>query len=83
MSKRQKAIERLLSKPSDFEWNELTLLMEGFGYELKTTGGSGRKFIHRETRATLFMHQPHPSRILKAYQVRETIQFLKQERHIP
>lgn len=82
MSKRQKAIDRVLSKPSDFGWDELSLLMEGFGYDVKTTGGSGRKFIHPESRATLFMHQPHPSKILKAYQVREVIQFLKQEKHI-
>ncbi|HEU4982747.1 MAG TPA: hypothetical protein VFT88_08695 [Acidobacteriaceae bacterium] len=82
MSKRQKAIDRLLSKPSDYEWDELAFLMDGFDYELKTTGGAGRKFIHRETRATLFMHQPHPARVLKSYQVREAIRFLKQEGHI-
>lgn len=82
MSKRQKAIDRLLSRPSDYEWAELTSLMDVFGYELRTTGGSGRKFIHSETQATLFMHQPHPGKILKAYQVREAIYFLKQEKHI-
>lgn len=62
---------------------ELVLLMGVFGYEVKTTGGSGRKFIHQETRARLFMHQPHPAKILKTYQVREAIQFLKREKHIP
>lgn len=82
MSKRQKAIDRLLSRPSEYEWGELALLMDGFGYELKITGGSGRKFIHRETHATLFMHQPHPAKVLKAYQVREAIRFLRQEGHI-
>jgi hypothetical protein len=82
MSKRQKAIDRLLSKPSDYEWDELAFLMDGFDYELKTTGGAGRKFIHRENRATLFKHQPHPARVLKSYQVREAIRFLKQEGHI-
>lgn len=82
MSKRKKALDRLLSKPNDYEWDELALLMESFGYELKTSGGSGRKFIHPETGATLYMHQPHPAKILKAYQVREAIRFLKQERHI-
>ena len=82
MSRHQKIVARLLSKPSDFEWKELKILMDAFGYELKTAGGSGRKFIHPETRATLFMHEPHPARILKAYQVRDTIHFLKQEKHI-
>ncbi len=82
MSRRKKTVDRLLSRPSDYEWDELALLMDSFGYELKTSGGSGRKFIHRETHATLFMHQPHPAKILKAYQVREAIRFLKQEKHI-
>lgn len=83
MSKRQKAIDRLLSRPTDYEWNELASLMESFGYETKGGGGSARKFVHRETHATLFMHQPHPARILKSYQVREAIHFLMQEKHIP
>lgn len=82
MSKSQKIVERLLSRPSDFEWRERKLVMETFGYDLKKTGGSGRKFIHPETRATLFIHEPHPARILKAYQVKDAIQFLRQEGHI-
>jgi 2-hydroxychromene-2-carboxylate isomerase len=36
MSKDQKAIDRLLSKPSDYEWRELERLMASFGYELRT-----------------------------------------------
>jgi HicA toxin of bacterial toxin-antitoxin, len=83
MSKREKAVSRLLSRPSDFGWDELRALMESFGYELKATGGSGRKFIDAKTKATLFLHEPHPGKILKAYQVRETLQFLRQERRIP
>lgn len=82
MSKHEKAFERLLSRPADFTWDELKSLMESFDYELKKTGGSARKFIDLETSATLFPHQPHPGRILMAYQVRAVIQFLKQEKHL-
>jgi hypothetical protein len=82
MSKHEKALERLLSKPADFTWGELKSLMETCNYQLKKTGGSGRKFIHLTSGATLFMHEPHPSKVLKAYQVREAIRFLKQEGHI-
>jgi hypothetical protein len=82
MAKQQKALERLLAKPSDFEWRELIGVMESFTYELKRSGGSSRKFIHPVSRATLMMHEPHPSKVLKAYQVKEAIQFLKQEKHI-
>jgi HicA toxin of bacterial toxin-antitoxin, len=82
MSKHEKVLQRLLSKPTDFTWTEFKSLMETFQYELKKTGGSGRKFIHSPSGATLFMHEPHPSKVLKAYQVREAIRFLKQEGHI-
>jgi hypothetical protein len=57
--------------------------MTALGYELRTTGGSGRKFIDPSTGAAMFMHEPHPSNILKAYQVRSVIQFLRQEGKLP
>jgi predicted RNA binding protein YcfA (HicA-like mRNA interferase family) len=82
MHKYKKAVARLLSRPTDFEWRELQSLMKALGYELKKTGGSGRKFIHPHTGATLFMHEPHPTRVLKAYQVKDAINFLKQEGHV-
>ena len=79
MSKLEKSMSRLLSKPIDFSWQELVTLMNALGFELRTTGGSGRKFIRPETGATLFIHEPHPASILKAYQIRAVIQFLHQE----
>jgi hypothetical protein len=82
MSKQRKLVSRLLSRPRDFEWRELKLIMSAFGYELKTTGGSGRKFMHAETCAVFFMHEPHPSKILKSYQVNAAIDVLKKEKHI-
>jgi predicted RNA binding protein YcfA (HicA-like mRNA interferase family) len=82
MAKMEKALKRLSSKPSDFEWNELKAIMQHLGFELKTTGGSGRKFIHSETRATYFIHEPHPSGILKAYQIRDAVAFLTKEGYI-
>jgi hypothetical protein len=83
MSKHSKLVSRLLSKPTDLEWGELTNLMTAFGYEMKTTGGSGRKFTKAGNSANCVTHEPHPGSILKAYQVREFIAFLKQEGHIP
>lgn len=71
MSKHQKAIRRLLSKPTDLEWNELRSLMDSFGYEVKTTGGSGRKFKHPGSASNFVIHEPHPQSTLKAYQVRD------------
>jgi hypothetical protein len=83
LSKQQKAITRLLAKPVDYTWNELAFLMTGFGYELRTSGGSGRKFIDPATKAIMFLHEPHPSSVLKEYQIRAVIRFLRMERRIP
>ncbi len=33
MTRQEKLIKRLLSKPKDFTWNELTKLLSGFGFE--------------------------------------------------
>lgn len=65
--------------PRDFSWGELTAIMARLNYELKSSGGSSRKFIHRTTQATLMLHEPHPGSILKVYQVRDVIRFLRQE----
>lgn len=83
MSKVQKAIARLVAKPVDYTWDELSALMIALGYELRTSGGSGRKFFDPVTKALFFLHEPHPLKILKAYQIRDVIQFLRKERRIP
>ncbi len=61
MSKRGKALKRLLSGPSDYTWNELISVMEAMGYQLKTTGGSSRKFVRSD--AAFFIHEPHPRKV--------------------
>jgi hypothetical protein len=83
VAKLQKAVARLLAKPVDYTWDELLSLMIALGYEVRTSGGSGRKFFDPATKALFFLHEPHPSKILKAYQVRAVIQFLRRERKIP
>lgn len=83
MSKVQKAIARLVAKPVDYTWDELSALMIALGYELRTSGGSGRKFFDPVTKALFFLHELHPLKILKAYQIRAVIQFLRKERRIP
>ena len=82
MAKIEKTLKRLSSKPADFEWSELRAIMLHLGFELKTTGGSGRKFINHETGAAHFIHEPHPSKVLKAYQVRDVVAFLMEEGYL-
>jgi hypothetical protein len=33
MTKREKLIERFLTEPKDFSWEELVNILNGFGYE--------------------------------------------------
>ncbi len=72
MSKREKVIQRFLSKPRDFTYDELKTLLNGFGYrELKTgkTSGSRAAFINDNTQHVIRLHKPHPKNILKRYQL--------------
>ena len=79
MSSQQKLQQRILSNPKDFTWSELMVLMRSFSYELKRSGGSGRIFVHPVNGAKLFIHEPHPSKILKVYQVKAVVRLLQQE----
>jgi hypothetical protein len=81
MSKKEKLRNRFKSKPLDFTWSELKSLLSGMGYELSTggrTGGSRIKFLHPE-RPPIIMHKPHPTSVLKRYQVEQILEFLKKE----
>lgn len=81
MAKIEKLIEKLLSHPKDFTWDELVKLLSFFGYtELKSgkTGGSRRKFADAK-KNIISLHKPHPGTILKHYQVKEVIDSLKEK----
>jgi hypothetical protein len=69
MSKFEKALNRLESRPKDFTWSELQTLMKHFGYVEKKGGGSRRKFIHPVTNAVLSLHEPHPKPQMKSYPI--------------
>lgn len=81
MTKKEKLLKRLLSEPSDFTWQELTTLLNYLGFEeVKTgkTGGSRRRFVNAEN-IIINLHKPHPSNILKKYQIKQIIEILSEE----
>lgn len=82
MSKHEKLLKRIAEVPSDLRWSELVSLMKSLGYTLEQGAGSRRKFIHKFTGARFNMHEPHPTGILKAYQVRDILEFLILEKHL-
>lgn len=84
MTKRDKLIERFLSKPKDFTWNELTKVLNGLKYKEVSagkTGGTRVRFIH-ESYPPIILHRPHPKLILKRYQLEAIIDLLKLEKLI-
>ncbi|GAA4316493.1 type II toxin-antitoxin system HicA family toxin [Nibribacter koreensis] len=79
MSKLAKLIERLLTLPKDFTWEELTKLLRAREFEEQKrgkTGGSRRRYVHPETGQMLSFHEPHPSNIVKEYVLKYVIKEL-------
>lgn len=82
MSKRDKLINRLVNRPSDFEYNEVKNLLAKFGYQEDSRGrtsGSRVAFVNSETGHILRLHRPHPGKILRRYQIEQLIEELKKQ----
>lgn len=80
MSKNSKLVDRFLSKPKDFTWDELVKVLAFYGYEeLKKgkTGGSRRRFADNDKNVVL-LHKPHPTNIVKPYVIEQVIEHLQE-----
>ena len=82
MSKLEKEIERLKSKPKDFTYDELKKVLNNLGFLEDNKGKtSGSKVIFKNKyNQKIALHKPHPSRILKSYQINEILRLLKEWR---
>jgi hypothetical protein len=79
MTKRQKLIERLLSRPKDFSYDEARTILTSLGFEELNKGKtSGSRVLFANGNSTILLHKPHPSGILKPYQVRQIIETLQE-----
>ncbi len=81
MPKKEDLINKLCRKPSpkNFSKKELDTLMGKCGCKKFQGGrGSGIGFYHEETGRVLQFDEPHPGNELYGYQVKKTIQFLKE-----
>lgn len=82
MTKLDKLKIRLLQKPKDFTYEELSSLLLKLGYEelkLGKTSGSRVAFCHAVTSHIIRLHRPHPSNIIKSYLIRQIIEELEKE----
>jgi hypothetical protein len=82
MSKRDKLIERLLERLSDFTYDEAGTLLCRLGYRGENRGrtsGSRVAFVNMKTNHIIRLHKPHPTNILKMYQIDELIEVLRNQ----
>lgn len=73
MSKKEKLIARFLNMPSDFHYDEMVKLLGYYNFsEVKKgkTSGSRVKFMNQDG-VPVMLHKPHPSGIMKHYQMKQ------------
>lgn len=78
MSRKEKLIARFLSLPSDFHYDEMVTLLGYFDFhEVKKgkTSGSRVKFVNSKD-VPIMLHKPHPTGILKSYQMKQIKEIL-------
>ncbi len=82
MSTTDKLIARLLSRPKDFTFQELAVLLGRFGYKQDNLGKtSGSRVISFNYDGDYIrLHKPYPGNVLKSYQVEDIITALKERR---
>ncbi len=81
MTRKEKLVNRFLSKPKNFTWEELKRLLAGFDFQEEKTGktsGSRTRFVNLSG-VIISLHKPHPHNILKMYQIEQVIEILEQE----
>ena len=82
MSQKQKLIARLLSNPKDFNFDELCTLLSYLGYIQDNKGhtsGSRVLFVNEKNQSCIRLHKPHPSNIMREYQIKQLRDYLTQE----
>ena len=81
MSKKEKLIRKLKSKPRDFIFEEAETLLNYLDYSRYEKGkASGSRVIFRSSgHPPILLHKPHPRKELLGYQIKQLIEVLEQE----
>jgi len=80
MSKKEKLIARLKSRPKDFTFNEAKTLMSLCGYSMSSAGKtSGSQVYFVKGKKVFYMHKPHPQKEMHLYQISAIRAELEQE----
>ena len=80
MSKKEKLLQRLKSKPKDFTYDELKTLLNYLGFYENTKGktSGSRVEFQNEIGMKIVLHKPHPSNIIKPYKINDIISILEE-----
>ncbi|MDE7467739.1 MAG: type II toxin-antitoxin system HicA family toxin [Muribaculaceae bacterium] len=79
MSKFKKLVERLLTKPKDFNYDEAKTIVLHLGFSEFSKGRtSGSRVEFAKGNDSILLHKPHPDGTLKQYQLTQLIDFLKE-----
>ena len=79
MGTKEKLIERFLTLPKDFTYDEVKRLLGLFGYRERykgSTSGSRVEFIDSTSTFSFIMHKPHPSNIIKGYIMKQLFTYI-------
>ena len=80
MGTKEKLRNRFLKMPSDFTFDEMQRLLEGYDYEKSNKGNtSGSRLIFKNgNKRPIMLHKPHPGNIVKDYAMKQVFEDLKE-----
>ena len=80
MGIKEKLRERFLKMPSDFTFDEMQRLHEGYGYERGNKGRtSGSRLIFKNgNKRPIMLYKPHPGNIVKEYAMKQVLEDLRE-----
>lgn len=84
MSKKEKLIARIKTRPRDFTFEEASTLLAELGFQMSNKGktsGSRTMFVSPD-HPQIMLHKPHPRNTLAVYQIKQLLEFLEQEKLI-
>lgn len=85
MGTKEKLLERFLTLPKDFTYEEVKRLFGMLGYSESnkgSTSGSRVEFISSDGKNSYIMHKPHPSNIIKRYVMKQLLIYVRENKLI-
>ena len=79
MSTKEKLRKRFLQQPTDFTFDEMCSLLEGFGYTLDNKGSTSGSRIRFRKNAGVYIdiHRPHPGNTMREWMMKAVYIHLK------